>query len=158
VGVFVIQLAKLHGAQVIATASARNRDLVTSLGANQVIDYRESRFETCVQDLDVVFDTVSGETLERSSSVLKPCGRMVTVASTAASSTDSRDKQAFFIVEPSEKQLVEVGALLDSGELRTVVDTVVPLSEAPELYAGKVQKQCRGKLVVTVKHCGNVTN
>ena len=81
VGIFVMQLAKLHGAQVIATLSARNSDFVTSLGANQVIDYRESRFEACVRDLDVVFDTVGGETLERSWNVLKPGGRMVTVVS-----------------------------------------------------------------------------
>src|SRR4029079_2565597 len=65
VGVFAVQLAKLHGARVTATASARDLDFVTSLGAEQVIDYRASRFEEGVQDLDVVFDTIGGQTLNR---------------------------------------------------------------------------------------------
>lgn len=150
VGVFAVQLARLHGAHVIATASAHNRDFVSSLGAEQVIDYRASRFEECVQGLDVVFDTVGGDTLERSWSVLRPGGRMVTVVSTEADSIDARVKQAFFIVEPNQKQLVEVAALLESGQLRTVVDAVIPLLQAPEIYAGKVPRQGRGKLVVAV--------
>jgi NADPH:quinone reductase-like Zn-dependent oxidoreductase len=150
VGIFAVQLARRHGAQVIATASAQNRDLVSSLGADQVIDYRDSRFEECVKDLDVVFDTVGGDTLERSWGVLKSGGRMVTVASTAAGSSVPRVKQAFFIVEPNQKQLFEVAALLESGQLRTVVDAVVPLSQAPELYAGRLQRRGPGKLVVAV--------
>lgn len=150
VGVFAIQLARLHGALVIATASARNRDFVSSLGAEQVIDYRESRFEECVNELDVVFDTVGGEMLERSRSVLKPEGRLVTVASTAEQSTDALVKQAFFIVEPSQKQLVEIAGLLDAGKLRPVVDSVFPLSQAPEVFAGKVPRQGRGKLVIAI--------
>jgi NADPH:quinone reductase-like Zn-dependent oxidoreductase len=91
--------------------------------------------------MDVVFDTVGGETLERSWAVLKPCGRIVTVVSTAEQSTDPRVKEAFFIVEPNQKQLVEIAALLDGGQLRTVVDTVIPLSQAPEAYAA-----CRGRV------------
>ena len=151
VGVFAIQLARIHGAHVIATASARNRDFVKSLGADQVIDYRESRFEESVKGIDVVFDTVGGETLERSWSVLKPHGRMVTVVSTAAESTDERVKQAFFIVEPNQKQLVEIASLLDAGKLRPVVDSVVPLSRAPEALAGRLPRRGRGKLVVEIR-------
>ncbi len=150
VGIFAVQLALLHGSRVIATASTRNLGFVSSFGADQVIDYRESRFEECLKELDVVFDTVGGDTLERSWSVLKPGGRMVTVVSTAADSTDARVKKAFFIVEPNQKQLVEVGALLDSGRLRTVVDGVIPLSQVPEAYGGKLERPGRGKLVVAV--------
>ncbi len=150
-GGFAVQLARLHGAQVIATASGRNRDFVAGLGAHEVIDYRESRFEECVRQLDAVFDSVGGDTLARSWSVLKPGGRMVTVASSAADSGDARVKQAFFIVEPSQKQLEEVGALLDAGKLRTFVDMIVPLSEAPEAYAGTLRRQGRGKMVVVVE-------
>ena len=148
VGVFAVQLAKQHGARVIATASARNRDFVSSVGADEVIDYRASRFEDHVKDLDVVFDAVGGDTLDRSWAVLKPGGRMVTVVSTVAGSNDPRLKEAFFIVEPSQKQLIEIGCLLDDGRLRTVVDSVVPFENAPEIYAGKVQRQGRGKVVV----------
>ncbi len=150
VGAFAIQLARLHGARVVATASAENLDFVSSLGAEQVIDYRASRFEECVRDLDVVLDTVGDGTLERSWSVLKAGGRMVTVVSSAEASTDARVKQAFFIVEPNQKQLSLVGALLDAGRLRPVVDSVIPLSEAPAAYAGQVRRQGRGKLVVAV--------
>jgi len=150
VGVFAVQLARLHGAHVIATSSARNRDFVLGLGAEKVIDYQESRFEECVTGLDVVFDTVGGETLERSWNILRPGGRMVTVVSAAAGSPDARVEQAFFIVEPNQKQLVEVADLLEAGQLRAVVDTVIPLSQAPEAYAGMVPRQGRGKLVVAV--------
>ncbi|HEY1754354.1 MAG TPA: NADP-dependent oxidoreductase [Bryobacteraceae bacterium] len=150
VGVFAIQLARLHGAHVIATASAGNCAFAASLGAEQVIDYRESRFEDCVRDVDVVFDTVGGETLQRSWSVLKPNGRLVTVVSSAQNSSDPRVSGAFFIVEPDQKQLVEIGGLLDAGKLRAVVDSVIPLSQAPDAYAGKVRRRGRGKLVIAV--------
>ncbi len=151
VGSFAIQLARIHGAHVVATASARNRDFVLSLGAEQVIDYQKSRFEECIEGVDVVFDTVGGETVERSWSVLRPRGRMVTVASTAEGSTDERVKQAFFIVEPNQKQLYEIAGLLDTAILRPVVDSVIPLSQVPALFAGKVARQGRGKLVIAIQ-------
>jgi len=150
VGAFAIQFARLHDARVTATVSGRDFDFVSGLGAEQIIDYRKSRFEDCVKGMDIVFDTVGGDTLERSWSVLKPGGRLVTVVSTAEASADPRVQKAFFIVEPNRKQLVEVGALLDSGKIRPVVGAVIPPSQAPEAYAGKVPKQGRGKLVVTV--------
>jgi NADPH:quinone reductase-like Zn-dependent oxidoreductase len=100
--------------------------------------------------MDVVFDTVGGETLERSWGVIKADGRLVTVVSTAESSTEDRVKKAFFIVEPNRKQLTEIGDLLEAGRLRTVVDTVVPLSQASEAYTGRIERRRRGKLVVTV--------
>lgn len=149
VGVFAVQLARFHGAHVVASASAENAEFVKSLGAERVIDYHTSRFEDSVKDMDVVFDTVGGETLERSWSVLKPQGRMVTIVSGAENTTDERVRRAFFIVEPSQKQLVEVGCLLDDGILRPVVGGVAPLSEAPGVFAGKIPK-ARGKLVITI--------
>ncbi len=150
VGIFAIQIADLFGAHVTTTASPRNHDLVSRLGAERVIDYRQSRFEDIAKNMDVVFDTVGGETLARSWNVLKPDGRMVTIVSAEADSNDSRVKNAFFIVEPNQKQLVEIGHLLDADKLRTVVDSVVPLSQIPDLYAGKVKKQGRGKIVASV--------
>src|SRR5262245_57524082 len=80
VGTFAVQLARWRGARVTGTASAANLDFVQSLGADEAIDYRVERFENVVRDVDVVFDTVGGETLERSWGVLKPGGRLVTVA------------------------------------------------------------------------------
>jgi NADPH:quinone reductase-like Zn-dependent oxidoreductase len=153
VGIFVVQLARLSGALVFATASDKNGDFVRSLGAERVIDHRASRFEDVVKQVDLVFDTVGGETLERSWSVLAPGGRVVTV-STATVSKDDRKKAAFFIVEPNQKQLTEVARLLDNGQIRTELDVVVALSQAPDAYAGKVARRGRGKLVVTISQEG----
>jgi NADPH:quinone reductase-like Zn-dependent oxidoreductase len=150
VGIFAVQLASLHGAHVVATASAGDFDFVASLGAEQVIDYHRSRFEQSVGQLDVVFDTVGGDTLDRSWGVLKPSGRMITIAADAEGATDARVKEAFFIVEPNQKQLSEIGDLIDTGRIWTVVDSVVPLSQAWDAYTGRVDRRGRGKLVVAV--------
>jgi NADPH:quinone reductase-like Zn-dependent oxidoreductase len=150
VGVFAVQLARLRGAHVITTASAGDVDFVASLGAEMVINYQESSFEQIVQKVDVVFDTVGGDTLNRSWGVLKPSGRMVTIVSEAEGSTDNRVRDAFFIVEPNQKQLVEIGDLIETGRLRPVVDSVVPFAQAPEAYTGLVERRRRGKLVVAI--------
>src|SRR5262245_8195246 len=149
VGLFAIQLARLRGAHVTATASARNLAFVAQLGAAQVLDYHAVRFEDHVRDMDVVFDTVGGATLQRSWSVLKPGGRMVTIAAESETTTDDRVKQAFFIVEPHQEQLTQMGELLEAGELHPVVDAVLPLVQAAAAYTGEVrQRHGRGKLVV----------
>jgi len=150
VGSFAVQLAHQHGAHVIATASSVNAGLVTELGADQVVDYRTQRFDELFKDFDVVFDTVGGDTLERSWTVLKPGGRLVTVVSTAEGSTDPRVAKAFFIVEPNQKQLFEIACLVDRGEIQTVVDAVIALSEAPDVYAGKAPRRHQGKMVVSL--------
>jgi NADPH:quinone reductase-like Zn-dependent oxidoreductase len=151
VGTFAIQLAKFSDARVITTASARNRDFLLDLGADEVIDYRTSRFEDRARDVDVVFDTVGGETRDRSWRVLKQGGRMVTVASDAEASSDERVRKAFFIVEPNQKQLYEIACLLETGRLRTVVRAVLPFAQAPDAYTGELTNQGRGKIVVSVE-------
>ena len=113
VGIFAIQLARFRGARVTATASARNLDFVTGLGAEQVIDYRAVPFEENVSGMDVVFDTVGGDTLQRSWGVLKPGGRMITIAADSETTTDNRVKQAFLIVEPNHEQFE--GLVLTDG-------------------------------------------
>lgn len=151
VGVFAIQLAKLGGAQVFATASARHSEFLIQIGADHVIDYRTERFEDKLRDLDVIFDGVGGETLERSWPLLKPGGRMVTVAADGERAKDERSKAAFFIVEPSYAQLMEIRLLLDRGKLKTFVDNTVPLAEASAAYFGGLQRTTgRGKVVVDV--------
>jgi NADPH:quinone reductase-like Zn-dependent oxidoreductase len=123
------------------------------LGAEQVIDYRAVHFEKNVSGMDVVFDTVGGETLERSWGVLKPGGRMITIAADSETTSDNRVKQAFFIVEPNHEQLLRIGDLLESGDLRPVVDTVLPLTQASAAYRGEVKRRFgRGKLVVSIGH------
>ncbi len=148
VGIFVIQIARLAGARVTATASAANAGFVKDLGAEQVIDYRTARFETEVDPMDIVFDTVGGETLERSWSILRPLGRMVTIVS--GDVVEERVKKAFFIVEPDGAQLKTIADMLQDGRLRTVVDVVVRWSQAPEAYAGTVKRNHRGKVVIAI--------
>jgi NADPH:quinone reductase-like Zn-dependent oxidoreductase len=151
VGLFAIQLAHLHGVYVIATASARNTGFVKQLGADEVIDYKASRFENQIQKVDIVFDAVGGETLDRSWGVLKPGGRLVTIAADSEGTTDKRVKDAFFIVEADQKQLVEVARLIDAGTIKAFVSAVVPLEEAAVAY-GKAVRDTRGygKVAITV--------
>ncbi len=158
VGVFAIQLARRRGAQVTSTASSRNLEFVKELGAYRAIDYTTTRFEDEVRDFDIVFDAVGGDTLRRSWGVLGPNGRLVTVAAASETIADTRDKEAFFIVEPNQRQLVEIGRLLDAGELRAVVDRVVPWSQVPEAYAGILERSGRGKLVAAVVEAGKASS
>lgn len=154
VGTFAVQLARWRGARVTATASAGNLDFVRSLGADEVIDYRAERFEDVVRDVDVVFDTVGGETLERSWGVLKPSGKLVTVAASGERTTDKRIRAAYFIVEPSRTQLAEITRLIEGGALRPVVGAVFPLAEARQAYQ---HMPVRGKVVLRVVDGGSAT-
>lgn len=151
VGIFAVQLASYHGARVIATASARNSRFVKDLGADEVIDYQNLRFEDHVEKVDVVFDGVGGETLERSWAVLKPGGRMVTIAADSEGTADQRVKNAFFIVEPNRQQLTQIAMLLEAGILKAFVKAVVPMEEAPAAYGRKIHNgRGYGKVVVDV--------
>ena len=151
VGTFAVQLAHLHGARVLATASSINLKFVKELGADEAFDYRTSRFEHEVEDVDVVFDGVGGETRDRSWGTLNPGGRLVTIASDSADAHDQRAKEAFFIVEPNQKQLIEIARLLDAGKLKTFVSVAVPLTEASDAYTRSLgNKLPYGKVVVVV--------
>jgi NADPH:quinone reductase-like Zn-dependent oxidoreductase len=151
VGVFAVQLARWRGACVTGTASRANLEFVRGLGAVEVIDYQATRFEDVVRDVDVVFDTVGGETLQRSWGVLRPGGRLVTIAASGEQATDERTRAAFFIVEPSRSQLEEITWLIDSGATRPIVGSVFPLAEARQAYQ---QKPARGKVVLQVIAAG----
>jgi len=151
VGTFCIQLARHRGAKVIATASTRNVGFVSRIGADQVIDYAMDAFDRIVRGVDVVFDTVGGETLRHSWSVLKPGGRLVTVAADSENTNDAREKKAFFIVEPNHKQLTEIGEMLESGQLRVFVDEEVPFSSAAAAYNRETKRSLGyGKTVIVM--------
>jgi NADPH:quinone reductase-like Zn-dependent oxidoreductase len=152
VGLFAVQLAHLHGARVIATASAQNIEFVRSLGADEVIDYKKVRFEEEIADkVHVIFDAIGGETLDRSWSILKTSGRMITIAADAETTTEQRIKDAFFIVEPNQKQLVEIAHLLDTGKLKTFLKAAVPLEDASAAYSRTLQAtHSYGKVVITI--------
>jgi NADPH:quinone reductase-like Zn-dependent oxidoreductase len=149
VGLFAVQLAKLRGAYVIATSSEVNVDFVKQLGVDEVIDYRARRFEEA-GSVDVVLDAVGGETRDRSWHLLKPGGRLVTIAADAESSTDQRVKDAFFIVEQDGEQLAELGKLFNSGVLKSFVKAELSLDEADQAYNGSFVGRL-GKLIIRTK-------
>jgi NADPH:quinone reductase-like Zn-dependent oxidoreductase len=151
VGTFAVQLAHRHGAYVISTTSTKNLSLVKQLGANEVIDYKTQNFQDLVRDVDVVLDTVGGKTLELSSSVLKPGGRLVTIVTEPSGAADQRIQKIYFIVEPNHQQLIEIGKLLDAGSLRTFVNATLPLEEAAKAYEKPVPNELGyGKVVITL--------
>ena len=152
VGVFAVQLAHWAGAHVIATASARNRDFLHELGANEVIDYTTTRFEDVVHDADIVLDTVGGDTLERSWNVMKKGGVLVSVVSPPSASQAKMHgvRPVWFIVKPSRDQLIEIGELIDTGKIGPMIDTVLPLSQARQAYEQGARGHTRGKIVLRV--------
>jgi NADPH:quinone reductase-like Zn-dependent oxidoreductase len=147
VGHLAVQLAHARGAYVIGTASAARVEAVRRLGADEVVD-RSQRFEDLVEDVDLVFDTAGGERLERSPAVLRPGGRLVSVA---AEPPQRRGiKSSYFVVEPSREQLEELGRLADQGRLRPVIDQVFPLADARKAFERSLGNQRRGKIVLRV--------
>ena len=139
VGVFAVQLAHWRGAHVLTTVSSHNAEFVRRLGADEVIDYKTTRFEDVAHDLDVVFDTVGGDTLQRSWAVLKPGGRVVSIAAGNTPKTQA-SRDAFFIVEANGTQLTELARLIDGGHVRPVLDGTFPLAQAREAYAYRPQR------------------
>ena len=153
VGVFAVQLARWAGAHVIATASARHRDFLRELGADEFIDYTTTRFEDVVHDVDLVFDLVGGDTLQRSWQVIKPGGTLVSVVSPPPPADVAKGHDvrfAWFVVEPNREQLIQVGELIDAGKLRPIIDAVFPLSQARQAYEQGMKGHTRGKVVLRV--------
>jgi NADPH:quinone reductase-like Zn-dependent oxidoreductase len=154
VGVFAVQLAHWAGARVIATASARDRDFVRELGADEVIDYTTTRFEEVVHGVDLVFDLVGGDTLQRSWQVIQPGGLLVSIVSPSPSADGEKEHDvrfAYFIVEPDRDELIRISELIDEGHLRPVIDTVYPLAQARQAYEQAAKGHTRGKIVLRVR-------
>jgi NADPH:quinone reductase-like Zn-dependent oxidoreductase len=148
VGGYAVQLARAHGAHVVATASTANVGTARELGAHEVLDHASTRFEDAIAPVDLVFDTAGGDRLERSPAVIRRGGRLVSVA-TEPPSADGIDS-VYFVVEPSRDQLVEIAALADRGRLRPVVDAVFPLEEARAAFERSLTAGGRGKIVLDV--------
>jgi NADPH:quinone reductase-like Zn-dependent oxidoreductase len=152
VGAYAVQFAHWAGAQVLATASARNAVFLRDLGADEVIDYATARFEDVAHDLDVVFDLVGGETLRRSWQVVRAGGVLVSVVTPPPAYPAPRPEVRFvyFIVAPSGEQLRQIGSLLDAGQVRPIVDQVFPLAEARQAYEVGMHGHPRGKIMLMI--------
>jgi NADPH:quinone reductase-like Zn-dependent oxidoreductase len=149
VGIYAVQLACWRGAHVIATTSARNLDFARSVGADEVIDYNATAFETVVKDLDVVIDTVGDSVVERSLKVLRPGGVFVTVATFI--SPDAGKPYGVRTIgstrAPTDK-LRQVTEMHESKQLRPVVGSRFSMAEAPRAHELSETGHGRGRIVL----------
>ena len=155
VGHLAVQIAKARGAYVIGTARAAKHELVRGLGADEVIDYTAVRFEDVATDLDVVVDPIGGEYGPRSLTTLRPGGILVSLASPAeAYLADEARRQGrragFLLVQPDHAGLRSLADLVERGQLRVVVDTVLPLEEVAKAHELVATGRSTGKVVLTV--------
>jgi NADPH:quinone reductase-like Zn-dependent oxidoreductase len=153
VGHYAIQLAKRLGAYVIATSSAANKDFVMSMGADEHIDYHAVKFEDVVRDVDIVFDAVGGEIVDRSLNVVKPGGIVVSIPSGLKEGTTAKAAQlgvnAYFqLVKSSGGDMQELAALLESGKLISHVSQVFSFDEMLKAHEQIESGRTRGKVVV----------
>jgi NADPH:quinone reductase-like Zn-dependent oxidoreductase len=150
VGSFAIQLAKLRGAKVYATASTANQDLLKELGADVAIDYTKQKFEDVVKDVDVVLEAASRENLDRDCPVVKKGGVLVSIVGPA----DAAKVQQFSIQAPplasSPSALTDLAQLFDAKKLKVVVTQTLPLSEARKAHEQVGTHHTRGKIVLKV--------
>ena len=177
VGTFAIQLAKHLGATVATTASAGNTDLVKSLGADTVIDYKKDDFEAHLSGYDVVLNSQDGKTLMKSLNVLKPGGHLISISGPpdpqfahdikapwvvrqvmrALSFGARRQAQrlqvgyAFLFMKASGSQLRQITSLIESGAIRPVIDKVFPFESTNEALAYVESGRAKGKVVIKVR-------
>jgi NADPH:quinone reductase-like Zn-dependent oxidoreductase len=182
IGTFAIQLAKHLGAKVATTTSTGNVDLVRSLGADEVIDYKKQAFEKVLQNYDVVLGTVKGEVIEKGLRILKPNSSIVSlVGPPDAAFARSRglnflmkfvfgllsggiirkakktgSTYSFLFVRPDGGQLAQIAGLLREGKIHPVIDKAFPFDQAKEALAYLATGRAKGKIVVqmpTVSSC-----
>lgn len=152
VGIYAIQLAKNAGATVITTASEKNHALLKELGADQVIDYHTTDFSEVLTDIDLVFDTMGGDTQADSFKVLKSDGRLISIVGDPDEALAKKVAVAKSIwLQPDGKQLQEIADLMEAGKVKSVVGHTYPLTaegvkEAHELSA---THHAKGKIVLT---------
>jgi NADPH:quinone reductase-like Zn-dependent oxidoreductase len=150
VGHLATQLARWRGAHVIGTATGSGVERARELGAQEAFDRASTRFVDVVGAVDLVFDTVGGETLARSPGVLREGGRLVSVAEEPSPVAEKRIEAIYFVVEPSRTQLVELAGMIDEGRLRPAIDSVFPLTDAPRAFERLMEPTKQGKVVLQV--------
>lgn len=155
VGSTAVQLAHWRGAHVITTASEHNHGYLRSIGADEVIDYRTTRFEAVVKNVDVVLDTVGGDTLQRSPAVLREGGMLLTLVGRPPAQACSERKlrcpspSTATRAQPSD-ELAKLGKLFDNGTLKMNVDAEFPLEQATKALELSERGHARGKIIVLV--------
>lgn len=150
VGTMAVQLAHHAGAYVIATASSRNVELVKSLGADEVIDYRTDDF-TRVRNVDLVLDTIGGETLEKSWSVLRAGGHIASLVEFGIQPRGGHTGEFVFFAGATPF-LTEAIQLFLAGQLQIITDSIFPLNEARSALEKLGTGHARGKILIRVSN------
>ncbi|UJR78952.1 NADP-dependent oxidoreductase [Sandaracinus amylolyticus] len=152
VGTFAVQLAKQRGARVIATARAAHEAYLRSLGADDVVDYSQQRFESVARDVDGVLDTIGGETQRRSFDVIRPGGALVSLVGLAPTSkqrAEERGVRAVGIVSKTSRPVLEeLARLVENGTIDVEIAARFPLAKAREAYAQSRDGHTQGKIVL----------
>lgn len=176
IGTVAIQIAKTLGAYVITTASAGNHELVCSLGADQIIDYHRENFSDLLSDIDLVFDTIGGQTLKDSFRVLKPGGKLISIAHLPdTESLKNFDAPAYarallwlanwpmrrlakqykvlyryWFMRPDGVQMAKLSELVETGRLKPIIDRCYPLEKTADAFRYLEAGHARGKVVIEV--------
>ncbi|SDK04846.1 alcohol dehydrogenase [Bacillus toyonensis] len=177
VGTFAIQLAKIMGATVTTTASEAGVNLVTSLGADEIINYKTEKFEDILKNYDAVFDTIGGATLEKSFNIIKSGGNIVSVSgmpnarfgkefgsgffktllfSLASKKLTALEKKhnaqySFLFMKPSGYQLRTIANYIKAGQIKPVIDRVFPFEDAQKAMEYSESGRAKGKIIVKMK-------
>ena len=152
VGTYAVQFAKAIGAYVIGTSSDYNIDFLKRLGADEVIDYNMDDFENVLSDIDLVFDTIGGETQLKSLDVLKEGGRLITVLAPeyVAEAKAKKVHLIGFTAQSNANQLKEIGDMIDNGKVKPIVETIYTLTDARKAHIESENGHTRGKIVLQV--------
>ena len=153
VGTLAIQIAKELGAYVATTVSARNADLVTSLGADLVIDYKAQDFTDIIGDYDVVFDMTGGDVMQNSFKVLKKGGHLVSIKGQDTDGLAEKYGVSFdwFFMEPNGAQLTKLAEMITKGTLKPVIDSTFAFADAAKAYDKLSEGHAVGKIVIDMK-------
>ncbi|TCW49936.1 alcohol dehydrogenase [Bacillus thuringiensis] len=177
VGTFAIQLAKIMGATVTTTASEAGSDLVKSLGADEIINYKTENFEEILKDYDAVFDTIGGTTLEKSFNIIKSGGNIVSVSgmpnarfgkefgsgffktllfSLVSKKLTALEKKhnaqySFLFMKPSGDQLRTIANYIEAGKIKPVIDRVFPFEDTQKAMEYSEAGRAKGKIIVKIK-------
>lgn len=159
VGAFAVQLAHAAGARVLATGRRENEALIRSLGADDVIDYRSTRFEDEVNRLtdgagvDAAFDTVGGDTVVRSITCVRPYGKLSTITSVAGDiqGMQIRNQTLYFgFMERTRDKIQALRTLAERGQVRPLIDTVLPLDRVADAHRKIEAGGMKGKIVLRI--------
>ncbi|QWG51478.1 NADP-dependent oxidoreductase [Bacillus mycoides] len=177
VGTFAIQLAKIMGATVATTASEAGENLVKSLGADEIINYKKEKFEDILKNYDAVFDTLGGTTLEKSFDIIKSEGNIVSVSgmpnarfgkefgsgffktllfSLASKKLTALEKKhnaqySFLFMKPSGDQLRIIAKYIESGQIKPIIDRIFPFEDTQKAMDYSESGRAKGKLIVKIK-------